>query len=97
MPNTRSRALTLDFRGGGDGGEGFNSVGWVICVLILVWRSVAALETHSLILVFYGKFQNDFRETSRGKTSHIVDVRFRPVTRFYDERPNVGIKGPEKW
>jgi hypothetical protein len=44
---------------------------------------IAALKTCSLILLFYRKFQNDFRETSRGKTSHIDDVITHPKTRLF--------------
>ena len=53
---------------------------------------IAALKTRLLILLSYQKFQNVFRETSRGQTSHIDDVRRRARTRFSDKRPIVGMK-----
>jgi hypothetical protein len=46
-----------------------------------------------LILVSNQKYQNDFRQTSRGKTSHIDDVRGDVRTLFSDKRPLIGIKG----
>jgi hypothetical protein len=46
-----------------------------------------------LILVLYWGYQNDFRETSPGKTSHIDDVINLGMTGFYDKRPILGTKG----
>jgi hypothetical protein len=43
--------------------------------------------------VFYRRYQNDFRETSPGKTSHIDDVINLGMTGFYDKRPILGTKG----
>ena len=44
-------------------------------------------------LVFYWRYQNDFRETSPGKTSHIDDVINFAMTGFYYKRPILGTKG----
>jgi hypothetical protein len=46
-----------------------------------------------LILVFYRRYQNDSRETSPGKTSHIDDVINLGMTGFYYKRPILGTKG----
>src|SRR3984885_12417714 len=57
---------------------------------------IVAPETRSLILVSYRKFQNDFRETGRGNTSHIVDVRTLARTSFSDKRPIIGTSGSKR-
>ena len=57
---------------------------------------IAALKTRSLILVSYRKFQNDFREISRGKTGYIDDVVTHSRTQFSDKRPLIGMKGLTK-
>jgi len=57
---------------------------------------IAALKTRSLILVSCRKFQNDFREISRGKTGYIDDVLARAMTLLSDKRPLVGTSGSRK-
>ena len=57
---------------------------------------IAALKTHSSILVFYRKFQNDFREICRGKTGYIDDVVTHARTQLSDKRPLIGMKGLRK-
>ena len=58
---------------------------------------IAALKTRPLILVFYRKFQSYFRETNRGQTSHIDDVKALGRTRLYDKRYDPRDKRPGIW
>jgi hypothetical protein len=91
--NTTSRLRTLDFRGGGERGAGFSSVGLVVWVLILVRRPNRRPRYAIVDSRIYWRYQNDFRETSPGKTSHIDDVINLGMTGFYDKRPILGTKG----
>ena len=95
-PNKRSRPRAFDFRGGGDGGEGFSCFGWVICVLILVWRSNRGPLNAFVDSRILPEISKRFRDRSRGKTGYIDDALTRAMTLLSDKRPLAGTSGSGK-